>query len=121
MPSIYEREKALKLFGEFNYRLVLELTSRPDVLRPVILVEGHVKPLHLQCLVRHRDVTCGHQLRNAEHLLKSMEMVHRRRHEILMDLVVSARHHVDVLADAGLLFLQMALEEVLDGAIEVSR
>ena len=53
-------KKALEVFGERNYRLVLELMSRPDVLRPVILVGGHVKPLHLQCLVRCRDVACGH-------------------------------------------------------------
>jgi len=53
-------KKALEVFGERNYRLVLELMSRPDVLRPIILVEGHVKPLHLQCLVRRRDVACGH-------------------------------------------------------------
>ena len=53
-------KKALEVFGERNYRLVLELTSRPDVLRPVVLVEGHVKPFHLQRLVRRRDVTCGH-------------------------------------------------------------
>ena len=50
-----------------------------------------------------------------------MEMVHRQRQEILMDTVVSNRRHVDVLAVAGLLFLQMALEEVLDRAIEVIR
>ena len=50
-----------------------------------------------------------------------MEMVHWRHHEILMDPVVSARRHVDILAVTGLLFLQMALEEVLDRAIEVAR
>ena len=48
-----------------------------------------------------------------------MDMVHQQRHEILMDPVVSDRRHVDVLAVAGLLFLQMALEEVLHRAIEV--
>jgi len=50
-----------------------------------------------------------------------MEMVHRQRNEILMDPIASARRHVDVLAVAGLLFLQMALEEVLNRAIEVIR
>jgi hypothetical protein len=50
-----------------------------------------------------------------------MEMIHRQRHEILMDPIVSARRHIDVLAIAGLLFLQMALDEVIDRAIEVGR
>jgi len=35
-------KKGLEVFGEQNYRLVLELTSRPNVLQPVVLVEGHV-------------------------------------------------------------------------------
>jgi len=38
-----------------------------------------------------------------------------------MNPIVSARRHIDVLTIAVLLFLQMALDEVIDRAIEVGR
>ena len=46
-------------------------------------------------------------------------MVHRRRQQILVDTVIAARRHVDILAIAGLLLLQMALDEFVHCAIEV--
>jgi hypothetical protein len=53
-------KKALEILSEQNYRLVFELTSRTDVLRPIRFMEGHVKPFYLLRLIRWRDVACGH-------------------------------------------------------------
>ena len=68
-----------------------------DVLRPITLVKGHIKQLNLQCSAGWGDVASGQELRDAKHLLKSMEMIQRRRHEVLMDHIISARRHVEML------------------------
>ncbi len=69
---------ALKIFHESQQSLGAELAPAAEVLRAIVAMETHVKPLNLQCSVGGLDVSRGEHLRDTHHLFKSMEMIHWR-------------------------------------------
>jgi hypothetical protein len=61
----------------------------------------HVEPLYLKSGVGWRKNPLGKELRDVEHLLKTMEMVQRACEELLVNAMVPTRRQVIVLAIPG--------------------
>ncbi len=63
-------------------------------------MKAHVEPLNLQCSIGWGNISSWEKFRDAEHLLKTMEVVHWACEEIFVDPIITARRQVDVLAIA---------------------
>jgi hypothetical protein len=92
---------SLKIFSQRHQHLNVEFHAASNEFGAVAFVVAHVEPFHLQRDIRIRQVAGRKLSGDAQHLLESMEMIHRRHHEFLVEHMISAGHQVDVLAILG--------------------
>ena len=91
--------------------LVTETSSALEVPVAVLLVERHIKPLDLECVVWPRHVAGRESFSRAKHLLKSAEMIEWLRHHRLLKGVVPSRLKVNVLPIPRLFLIQRPLKK----------
>jgi hypothetical protein len=86
---------------------------------PCAPVEGHIEPLHLEACAGCWDIACRQELCHTQHLLPSIMMINGFLHQQLFDIVVAARHHIDILVIPGIFLVKSLLNGKLDHMTEI--
>jgi hypothetical protein len=99
-------KNVLKVLCDRLKHLIAKTSAALDKLYPVLFVKGHIEPLKLWHLVGWMHVTCWESFCHPNHLFESLKMFNWQLHHQLLEDMVSARLHVDILPISRLFLVQ---------------
>ncbi len=111
--------KTLKIFSQRLQHFDVEFHAASHEFGAVAFVVAHVEPFHLQRDIRIQHVASRKLSGDALHLLELMEMIHWRRHEILVEHLISAGRQIDILAIPGRAFVKRFDHEKINRSTEI--
>ncbi len=104
-------KNVLKVLCDRLECLIAKTSAALDVLHPVLFVKGHIEPLKLWRLVGWMHVSCWESFCHPNHLFKLSKMFNWQLHHQLLEDMISAGLHVDILPISRLFLVQRSLNE----------